>query len=175
MIGSDNVCFRNQIKDLRDFNSVIKSPKPLGLCAGENSDSVARSRDGRAPCVGLRCGGTRSHTAVDKFWARVQKTDGCWLFAGAPCNRAGHKHLLVSRGQRAYAHRFSYELHHGPIPGGMVVMHSCDVPACVNPAHLSIGTQRDNVRDSVAKGRWRPQRHARTLTATALVTEGGKL
>jgi hypothetical protein len=121
----------------------------------------------------LRSGGGRSHSAVDKFWARVQKSAGCWLFIGSPCNQAGHQQLNIGRRRRAYAHRFSYELHCGPIPAGMVVMHSCDVPACINPAHLSIGTQRENIRDSVRKGRWRPV-HADTVAPDELRAVGDK-
>lgn len=52
-----------------------------------------------------------------------------------------------------YAHREAYRQHVGPIPDGMVVMHSCDNPACVNPSHLTVGTQADNIQDMVTKGR----------------------
>lgn len=60
---------------------------------------------------------------------------------------------IVVNGRTKAAHRLAYELEHGPIPKGMVVMHSCDVPGCFNPDHLSIGTQADNSADMHAKKR----------------------
>ena len=66
------------------------------------------------------------------------------------------------------AHRVSWELHNGPIPPGKIIMHSCDHPWCVNPAHLSVGTQKDNMADCIAKGRkakrHRPHTRFRKLT-----------
>lgn len=91
---------------------------------------------------------------ADRFWKRVVKSDGCWLWTG---NRAvgGYGVILPGGGTRglALAHRVSWEIHFGPIPDGMHVLHKCDNPPCVNPAHLFLGTQRDNNTDKVRKGR----------------------
>lgn len=92
----------------------------------------------------------------DRFWSRLQVTPACWLWLGGTTQYGygvvnqygrGASHLL--------AHRVSWELYNGPIPAGLIVCHRCDVPACVNPAHLFLGTQRDNMRDMRAKGRGR--------------------
>lgn len=90
------------------------------------------------------------------FWAKVQKTDGCWLWIGARANAFGHGYFSF-RGGGALAHRHSYEIAHGRIPRGLFICHRCDVPACVRPDHLFAGTQGDNIRDAVAKGRLAPQ------------------
>jgi hypothetical protein len=55
--------------------------------------------------------------------------------------------------RRAASHRVSYELFHGPIPTGLFVLHACDTPACVNPAHLTVGDHAENMRQRSARGR----------------------
>ena len=65
------------------------------------------------------------------------------------------------------AHRVSYELHVGPIPPGMNVNHQCDTPACVNPDHLRVGTQAENVREAVDRGLFHWRRRAKLRNEAA--------
>jgi hypothetical protein len=88
----------------------------------------------------------------ERFWAKVAKSDGCWLWTGARWGN-GYGTFAPDRYHPTCAHRYAYELTYGPIPDGHVVMHSCDNPQCVRPDHLSIGTQKDNLADMRAKGR----------------------
>lgn len=88
-------------------------------------------------------------------WHRVKRhPNGCWFLQMAPGNQAGHILLTVTGGLRVFAHRRAYEVVHGPIPRRKVVRHTCDDPACVNPAHLLVGTQKQNIQDAVQRGRW---------------------
>jgi hypothetical protein len=76
---------------------------------------------------------------------------GCWIWLGTT---AGGGYGVFTDGQRRIkAHRLSFELHVGPIPQGLFVCHRCDVPPCVNPAHLFLGTCADNCEDMRLKGR----------------------
>lgn len=90
-----------------------------------------------------------------RFWPKVAiaAPDECWIWQGAKC---GHGYGAIRRYRERgniQAHRASYEMANGPIPAGMHVLHRCDTPACVNPAHLFLGTHKDNMADKVAKGR----------------------
>jgi hypothetical protein len=89
--------------------------------------------------------------AVERLLARRTITpSGCWEIAGQPHRRYGQ----LAHG--TYAHRLAYEMWIGPIPAGMLVCHRCDNPPCFNPAHLFLGSKRDNLVDAALKGRWRP-------------------
>lgn len=81
-----------------------------------------------------------------------QITSPCLTFTGRKMPKGGHG-LIWENGKPSYAHRVAYAAKHGPIPEGMVVMHLCDNPACCNPDHLTLGTQKDNILDAVLKGR----------------------
>ena len=105
----------------------------------------------------------RAAPLQERFDAKYvpEPNSGCWLWSAAVTPSGGAKGkppkafygtILVGR-RGTLAHRVSYQLHCGHIPSGMSVLHTCDVPLCVNPEHLFLGTQTDNMRDCVAKGR----------------------
>ena len=71
-------------------------------------------------------------------------------------DKNGYGRVPTAGQKHEYAHRLAYKIFKGSIPKGMVVMHSCDNPACCNPEHLQLGTVKDNVHDALQKGR-RPQ------------------
>lgn len=85
-----------------------------------------------------------------RFWAKVDRSGDCWLFATLGTDGYGKFWL---NGRSVHASRVAYELTCGAVPAGLDVLHRCDTPACVNPAHLFPGTPQDNVTDMLAKGR----------------------
>ncbi len=92
---------------------------------------------------------------ADKF--QIVPWSGCWIWTAA-ADRKGYGQVRIGgrAGGIVYAHRLSWEARHGPIPkgqDGLCVLHRCDVPSCINPDHLFIGTNANNVADRDAKGR----------------------
>ena len=86
-----------------------------------------------------------------RFWSRVIKTDGCWEWSGYT-DKYGYGKITINN-KSVMAHRFSWELHNGPIPPGLFIIHSCDRCGCVNPEHLRPGTAKDNAGDMVSRNR----------------------
>lgn len=91
----------------------------------------------------------RAGTGPVAFWDHVERTDSCWIWTGARCPRQGYGRFGDFK-----AHRLVAAHIHGDIDG-LDVCHTCDNPPCVNPAHLFLGTAKDNMRDMRRKGRGR--------------------
>ena len=87
------------------------------------------------------------------LWERVElePNTGCWLWS-LHLDRYGYGQT-AHKSKRITAHRLSYIAFKGPIPNGLSVCHKCDTPACINPDHLWLGTNKQNAEDSVKKGR----------------------
>lgn len=109
----------------------------------------------------------RSGSVEDRFWSKVNKTDGCWLWTASRSGGRGQQkygqftYLVDGKQRHVGAHVYSYELHHGPVPDGLEVMHSCHTKLCVRPDHLEAGTHSQNVKDSAIFGHYhvpRPRR-----------------
>ena len=95
---------------------------------------------------------------ISRFWAKVQKGDSCWLWTASKRNKGYGAFCWHEDGRpvQGRAHVFSYRLHFGPVPPGLCILHTCDNPACVNPAHLFPGSKSDNNADMRRKGRHVP-------------------
>lgn len=98
-------------------------------------------------------------TLKQDFWARVKvgHPSQCWPWTGPIARNGGHGTAKTENGTTTTAHRLAYILAHGPVPKGMVLCHSCDNAICCNPSHLTPGSQQENMRQMIARGRGKNQ------------------
>lgn len=126
--------------------NLTKNPLHEGFCS--DCEIPIRRKTGR--CKPCSCK-FRNDNFEWRFWNKVKKTPTCWLWIGGRFPK-GYGMFTV-KGIPRKAHRISWQIHNGSIPEGLLVLHHCDNPPCVNPKHLWVGTHQDNVDDSVSKGR----------------------
>lgn len=119
--------------------------------------------------INLRGQAGKNVPPVDRFWLQVRKGSGCWVWIGN-LDIGGYGRIVV-HGRKMKSHRYSWQIHFGPIPPGMLVCHKCDRPACVRPDHLFLGTNLDNRRDSVDKDRHNSGHGCGELNGNAKLTQ----
>lgn len=101
----------------------------------------------------------KKRSVEDKFWEKVDKSSGlgpsgnCWEWTRCKTRKECGYGVITHNRKRILVHRFSYEIHKGSIPEGLKACHRCDNSICVNPDHIFLGTQVDNIRDMKNKGR----------------------
>lgn len=153
------------------FDGCTKPHKSRGLCDTHYAYWRRTGRIGQREALPL----------ADRFWPKVDKTPGlgpngdCWEWR-AYVHPTGYGQIGLGSAKQGvcHTHRVSWMLTHGEIPKGLLVMHKCDNRLCVNPAHLRLGTHKDNTQDMLAKGRGRaPEGYARgsKITKSKLTDE----
>lgn len=143
-------------------HTTSQPPNPSGLCqcgCGQPAPIASRSDSRKGWVMGQPVrfiAGHYAHVihgdAVVRFWQLVDKRgpNECWEWQGVK-DKGGYGKFQY--GVMSRSHRVSYLLAYGALPDGMCVCHACDNPACCNPVHLWLGTNTDNIHDSVRKGR----------------------
>lgn len=131
------------------IQATIKSIVLGHTWVGDGSDPATRKRP--------KAEKPKRRTLVDRFdevWIADPST-GCWIWPLSPSQECGK---VRYSGKKVTAYRYSYMRAKGAIPDGLVVRHTCDNRRCVNPEHLVLGTQAENIRDMVSRGRQRSPR-----------------
>lgn len=144
--------------------------KPCEGCGGQicRRKGISRRQWGKQRFCSISCAKRSApwSSPLERFWENVfpEPMSGCWLWAGS-WNSDDYGQIMVNR-EYHRAHVLSFVIHFGQVAPGLMVLHRCDVPPCVNPGHLYAGTNIDNMRDMVSRGRVRrgKRNHATKLS-----------
>jgi hypothetical protein len=130
-------------------------PTACSFCGATFVPKTTSQRFCSHPCFAEQARQNAANSLVARFWTKVHKTPSCWLWTASTVNGYGQFHLpRVGSAKRVIsAHRFAWEITHGPIPDNLCVLHQCDRPRCCRPEHLFLGTMAHNLDDARAKGR----------------------
>lgn len=112
----------------------------------------------------FRTGRLDLKTSKERFLKRIKELDnGCHVYTGQ-IMQFGYGRLRAN-GKKILAHRYSWIINFGEIPDNLYILHKCDNRPCVNPKHLFLGTQKENIRDAISKGRINPSERAKKMWA----------
>lgn len=141
------------MKKICSFNGCVNEVRRAGLCGSHYNQKI---KGKELKPLQLQYHGL---TEEDRFLKRVivKGKDECWEWTGSRNQDNWHGQWRNKDGEIELTHRASFRLFKCDIPGGLFVLHKCDNPICVNPNHLFLGTQSDNIKDMWAKGRANPK------------------
>jgi hypothetical protein len=161
-----------EVNSMAEMKST-KVPKICVICGRDFLAFQCYVKRGQMKCCSVECAKVynRAKPAEKRFWSHVDKNGPvpahrpelghCWIWT-ASTNVHGYGQICPRSmpGKMVGTSRFSWEIHYGPISDGLWVLHHCDTPACIRPEHLFLGTQTDNMRDMISKGRAAWQKRA---------------
>jgi hypothetical protein len=163
-------CHNRQSNERYHRTKVLKPLSPTQECAhcGKEFPRPQPGRPGDPPRSSVK------HCSAEcRFWSKVDKSggpDACWNWMAKSRSHSGNGYGNFNyNGKAAHAHRVAWELTNGPIPNGLFGCHKCDNPLCCNPAHLFLGTAKDNSADMHAKGRHHVSPEGRERTRLAKI------